>query len=83
MQPGAFKTQNLKSMKSIMNGGIELGILQIVGDENLSDADKHRKAYLESLPKGKWIYLDDNGLAITDEQVAAAQKEELARYGIK
>ena len=71
------------AMKSIMNGGLELGILQIVGDTNLSESDKKRKAYLESLPKGKWIPLDENGMAISDEQAAELAKKELKRFRVK
>jgi hypothetical protein len=52
-------------MTQIFNGGLELGILQIVGDDNLSEQDKARKEYLESLPKNKWITLDENGQAIS------------------
>ncbi len=70
-------------MKSIKNGGLELGIFNIVGDENLSDADKERKAYLESLPKNRWITLDENSKAISDDEASLKTRQELERYGIK
>ena len=82
-RPADSFTHNFRTlMKQIFNGGIELGILQIVGDENLSEQDKERKAYLESLPKNKWIALDENGLAITDEQAEQEFNKELSRYRI-
>lgn len=37
----------------IYNGGIELGIFKIVGDDALSPEDLARKKYLESLPKNE------------------------------
>ena len=67
-------------MKRVFNGGLELGIMQIVGDENLSEQDKERKAYLESLPKNTWICLDDNGQAISSEEAEEKQKKELEKY---
>lgn len=69
-------------MKSIKNGGLELGIFNIVGDDVLSEADKERKAYLESLPKGKWITLDENGNAVSDEEAKKMADNELKRYGL-
>lgn len=68
--------------KQIYNGGLELGILKIVGDEHLSEDDKKRKAYLESLPKNTWIDLDENGQMISPEQAAENRKAELKRYGV-
>ena len=70
-------------MRSIYNGGLELGILQIVGDEALSPEDRARKAYLESLPKNKWIHLDENGKVISDEEALRIQRDELLKYRIR
>jgi len=70
-------------MKSIRNGGLELGIFNIVGDDCLSEEDKKRKAYLESLPKDRWITLDENGVALTDEQAMEMAKQKLFKYKIK
>ncbi len=70
-------------MKQIMNGGLELGIFKIVGDDALSEADRKRKAYLESLPKNVWITLDENGMAVTDDQAREMERAELAKYGIE
>ena len=69
-------------IKSIKNGGIELGLLKIVGEENLSEADKKRKAYLESLPKNKWITLDENGKAVSDEEAKKMADNELKKFGL-
>lgn len=69
-------------MTQIFNGGLELGILQIVGDDNLSEQDKARKEYLESLPKNKWITLDENGQAISEQEARKKAEQELARYSI-
>lgn len=66
----------------IKNGGLELGIFQIVGDDYLSEEDKKRKAYLESLPKNVWIDIDENGMAITPEEARFRSKKELSRYKI-
>lgn len=68
--------------KQIYNGGLELGILKIVGDDHLSEDDKKRKAYLESLPKNRWIHLDENGQMISDEQAVENFKSELKKYGV-
>lgn len=69
-------------MKSIKNGGLELGIFNIVGDENLSKADKERKAYLESLPKNRWITLDQNGKAVSDREANKLADDELKKFGL-
>lgn len=66
----------------IKNGGLELGIFQIVGDDHLSEEDKKRKAYLESLPKNVWIDLDENGLAITPKEAKKREIEHLSHYSI-
>lgn len=70
-------------MKKIFNGGLELGILQIVGDEALSDKDKERKLYLESLPKNSWVALDENGMAISQEQAREQELDHLSRFKVK
>ncbi len=70
-------------MKRIINGGIELALFQIVGDDCLTEKDKERKAYLESLPKGVWITLDANGMAITNEDAEKMAIAELEKYSIK
>jgi hypothetical protein len=67
-------------MKSILNGGLELGIFQIVGDDNLSQSDKERKSYLESLPKNKWIVLDEKGIAVSEEKAKEIVNQELTKY---
>ncbi len=69
-------------MKSIFNGGLELGIFKIVGDENLSEQDLERKKYLESLPKNKWVTLDENGQAISDQEATELAKKEIKKYAI-
>jgi len=69
-------------MKSIMNGGLELGIFKIVGYENLSQRDKERKAYLESLPKNVWITLDNKGQAVSDEDAEKIAIKEIEKYTI-
>jgi hypothetical protein len=70
-------------MKKTLNGGIELGIFEIVGKENLSRQDVERMEYLQSLPKNTWISLDRNGVAISDEEAQKIEDAELARYGVK
>lgn len=46
----------------ILNGGIELGFLQAAEKDGLlSDEDKNRKEYLESLPKEVWLEIDETG----------------------
>jgi hypothetical protein len=69
--------------KQIFNGGIEAGILQIVGRENLNEVDIKRLDYLESLPKNQWINLDEKGKAITENEALENEITELTRYGIK
>lgn len=69
--------------RQIYNGGLELGIFKIVGDENLSEKDLQRKKYLKSLPKNQWIDLDENGMMITSEEARKREQEMLKRYGIK
>lgn len=64
----------------IRNGGIELGILEIVGSDALSQKDLDRKAYLESLPKNEWIALDENGKAITQQQAEERENAKMERY---
>ncbi len=66
--------------QSIKNGGMELAIFNIVGDDYLTEKDKERKAYLESLPKDRWIDLDENGMAITPEQAEENLKKHLSRF---
>lgn len=71
-------------MAQIFNGGLEAGILRIVSkDTELSQEDKARLEYLESLPKNKWVTLDENGLAISDEQARENERKELQRFTIK
>jgi ABC-type Fe3+/spermidine/putrescine transport system ATPase subunit len=71
-------------MKQIFNGGLEAGLLRIVSkDTELSQKDKARLEYLESLPKNKWVTLDENGLAISDEQARENERKELQRFTIK
>lgn len=70
-------------MKQIFNGGLELGIFEIVGEENLTEADKKRKAYLESLPKNKWILLDETGQALSEHEARQQANKELSKFKIK
>ena len=52
----------------IKNGGIEAGILAAVAqDIELSTDDRARLEYLESLPKGKWLTIDENRMAVLPE----------------
>jgi hypothetical protein len=47
------------------NGGIEAGILAAVA-QDIAD-DRARLEYLESLPKGKWLTIDENRMAVLPE----------------
>lgn len=66
-------------MVRIKNGGLELGILELIGRENLSEKDKQRLDYLDSLPRDKWIYLDESGQALTDEEAGEKITNDLSR----
>lgn len=52
----------------ILNGGIELGLLQIAEESGiaLSETDVLRKEYLENLPKGEWLTLGKEGMVEVD-----------------
>ncbi|MCT4088835.1 hypothetical protein HZP82_15760 [Elizabethkingia anophelis] len=64
----------------IFNGGIRLGILKAAGRESLSDEDKERLDYLESLPKNQWVDLDENGKMISREEAAKRDAEHLEKF---
>lgn len=66
----------------IYNGGLELGLFKIVGDDALSEKDKQRKKLLESLPKNTWVRLDDQGNPISEKEALAEDLAELSRFGI-
>lgn len=66
----------------IMNGGLELGLMEAIGEENLSEESLKRKRYLDSLPKGKWITLDEKGLALSDEEAIRLAEEKMKRFRV-
>jgi hypothetical protein len=67
-------------MVHILNGGLEGALLSAIGDENLTPNDIERRKYLESLPKGVWIALDENGKAMTEEEAQEKERQHLARF---
>lgn len=70
-------------MRHIKNGGVELGILQAAKKYGeITKEQEHRMQYLDSLPKNVWITLDDNGIAITEEEAMEIEKQELKKYKI-
>lgn len=70
-------------MRHIKNGGVELGILQAAKKYGeITEEQEYRMQYLESLPKNVWIALDDNGVAITEEEAMEIEKQELKKYKV-
>ena len=67
----------------IKNGGIELGILQAASKyAELSEEQIKRMEYLDSLPKGVWITLDENRMAITNEEARTREIEHLKKFKV-
>lgn len=74
-------------MTQIFNLGIRGSILKIVKEDHekgigngLSKEDAEYLEYLESLPKGQWIDLDNNGRMISKEQADKNMAEHLSRF---
>lgn len=58
----------------VKNGGVQFGIMQAIGFENLSEKDKKIYKKLEALPKGRWVYLDKDFNEITQEEYLGLDK---------
>lgn len=69
-------------MTHIMNGGFQLGLMQAIGDDHLTEDDKALKAHLESLPKGVWVPVGPDGYAISAEEAEQKENEYLSRFSI-